>query len=157
MKYTIFFMAILVLFTASKCDESKGKDKILRISHGTSFGMCQGYCFNEKTYTSEYTINYSKAWGRIEPGSLPDKLDSVTVDQAIWKELCSKIDTAIFNNLPETIGCPDCADGGAEWIEIQTNTRTHRVTFEFGQTLPEIAILVERLREETNKNKTIDQ
>ena len=34
--------------------------------------------------------------------------------------------------MPETIGCPDCADGGAEWIEIKlANGEKHKVTFEY--------------------------
>ena len=37
-----------------------------------------------------------------------------------------------FFELPETIGCPDCADGRAEWLEIELmNGEKHKVTFEY--------------------------
>jgi hypothetical protein len=43
------------------------------------------------------------------------------------------IDQIGFVNLPKTIGCPDCADGGAEWIEIISGSggKSQKVTFEY--------------------------
>ena len=32
--------------------------------------------------------------------------------------------------LERVYGCPDCADGGAEWIAVEAEERSHRVTFE---------------------------
>jgi hypothetical protein len=29
------------------------------------------------------------------------------------------------------IGCPDCADGGAEWLELGFEKEVKRVTFEY--------------------------
>lgn len=154
MKYTFFFLAVLLLMTSSKCEEAKGQDTIMRISHGSSFGMCMGYCFNELTYTKSDKIKYSKAYGRTPVADYPDKFDSLTMDPAIWKDLISKIDTAVFYKLPERIGCPDCADGGAEWIEIQTVDKTYRVTFEYGKNVSEIDLLLQALRKEKEAMKS---
>jgi hypothetical protein len=54
-----------------------------------------------------------------------------------------------FFKLNEIYGCPDCADGGTEWIEIITaDKKTKKVTFEFGKNVPEIEKLINLLRKE---------
>lgn len=50
---------------------------------------------------------------------------------AKWSDLVSAINIEAFFAWEEVIGCPDCADGGAEWIEITTSTGTHKVTYEY--------------------------
>ena len=44
-------------------------------------------------------------------------------------------------------GCPDCADGGSEWVEITHEGITKRVTFEAYNSIPENNELVIQLRE----------
>ncbi len=46
-----------------------------------------------------------------------------------FSSVTSKINLRGFFQLDEIIGCPDCADGGAEWIEIRTIEKTQKVTF----------------------------
>jgi hypothetical protein len=59
------------------------------------------------------------------------------------------IDTQKFFDLNDVYGCPDCADGGSEWIEIITDDdKSKKVTFEYGKTVPEIEKLIKLLREE---------
>ncbi len=53
----------------------------------------------------------------------------------------------IFQSLDDRIGCPDCADGGAEWVQIDWNNGNKRVTFENRQTVKGIEKLIEKLRE----------
>jgi hypothetical protein len=48
-----------------------------------------------------------------------------------WADLVSAIDLEAFENLDEVIGCPDCTDGGAEWLEIVTLKGRHKVTYEY--------------------------
>ena len=52
-----------------------------------------------------------------------------------------------FFILEERIGCPDCADGGSEWIEILANNKTYKVTFENGETLKGMDKLLKLVRE----------
>ena len=56
-------------------------------------------------------------------------------------------DYELFKKLNEIVGCPDCADGGAEWIEIIKGDSKHKVTFECGKAPKEIDSLVTVLRE----------
>jgi hypothetical protein len=43
-------------------------------------------------------------------------------------------------------GCPDCADGGAEWVAIQTPDQTIQTTYEYGHNLERIGELQKELR-----------
>ncbi len=74
-------------------------------------------------------ITYSRA-GWI------DTIETVTCSEVLedsdWNSFLTEIDVNSFFSMPETIGCPDCADGGAEWIEIKlANGEKHKVTFEY--------------------------
>ncbi len=57
------------------------------------------------------------------------------------------VDENIIQALPKTIGCPDCADGGAEWIEIQSIDIHKKVTFEYLNEPNSLTALVTELRE----------
>ena len=48
--------------------------------------------------------------------------------------------------MPEIVGCPDCADGGGEWIEVNVAGESHRVTFGNGVKIDAIQPLIERIR-----------
>jgi hypothetical protein len=48
--------------------------------------------------------------------------------------------------LDSIFGCPDCADGGAEWIEINTIDKKHKITFEFGKEPEELKSLLGYLK-----------
>ena len=48
--------------------------------------------------------------------------------------------------MDEIIGCPDCADGGAEWIEITSGETSHKVTFEYNKSPDVFKSYIEILR-----------
>ena len=131
--WKILLVFTIAIFGFFSCAVSTKKREILTIKHGSSFGMCNGYCFKENTYTPEDFIHYEKAFGRTNPKDFPEKMDSISISPKEWEDIISKIDLEKFYAEQETIGCPDCADGGSEWIEIATTDKVYRVTFEFGQ------------------------
>jgi hypothetical protein len=51
-----------------------------------------------------------------------------------------------FLNCLNVIGCPDCADGGGEWIEVSVAGESHRVTFDNGANIEAIQPLIELMR-----------
>lgn len=58
-----------------------------------------------------------------------------------------------FFKLSETIGCPDCADGGAEWVEVEyVSGKKHRVTFEYMKEPDELKDYLIGLREQKEKS-----
>jgi hypothetical protein len=70
------------------------------------------------------------------------------MDDNQWDQIITDIDVETFFGLPETLGCPDCADGGAEWVEIELrNGEKHRVTFEYHNEPSDLLFPVAKLRE----------
>ena len=108
--------------------------EIIEFKTGTSFGMCFGYCFSELTIgvsDADYTLN---GWDENDPVYQQIAI-SDTVDSIIWENLNTLFDFDLFMSLDSIIGCPDCADGGAEWFEITTIDTVKRVTIEYGDSL----------------------
>ena len=118
--------------------------EIESIEYGTSFGECTGYCINSIEITSSQITFTSTGWDFSE--NLSDI--SITVDHTSeeWNDLINSINYLAFRNLEEVIGCPDCEDGGAEWVKIVANGVSHKVTFEFGNEPEELEEIIDDLR-----------
>lgn len=127
---------------------------VSKIIAGTSYGMCVGYCQQQVTFNPT-TLTVSKranGGGEVERGTAADnsKYPPISKDlefpQSEWNSLYTTVDTAKFQASEERIGCPDCADGGAEFIEITTPNYTKRITFEAGKTIEGMEKFVEQVR-----------
>jgi hypothetical protein len=112
------------------------------ISHGSSFGHCRGFC-NKELKLMEKKTNFS-TWENGGAG-VKNVLEVATIGTD-FNKIASQIDEETFKKLKSTYGCPDCADGGAEWIEIKAGMKTKRVTFEYGNPPEELKALNEQLR-----------
>ena len=110
------------------------------ISSGTSFGLCVGYC---KTTVIISDINVKAVAINNDENNSQLSYES-EISEIERDHILSNIDS-IFS-LPDTVGCPDCADGGSEWIEYTRGSTSKRVTFECGQTINEINTLLETIR-----------
>lgn len=122
--FSLTFVLISTLVT--NCQEEVQSSDIEQITFGASFGNCVGYC------TQTLELSEGKVVKSLIPRVNADlKEKSCERSFESFESLISKIDFAAFVSLEETIGCPDCADGGAEWIEIITTEGTKRVTYEF--------------------------
>ena len=121
---TKFLLLIFGIATSFGCDSDAVNPQLDRIEYGTSFGFCVGYC------TQVLEVSPTQINKRLIPQvneDLPQK--NCTDSFASFESLLEKIDLEAFSELDETIGCPDCADGGAEWIEITTRDANKRVVF----------------------------
>ena len=118
---------------------------IIQIKTGTSFGMCYGYCLSELGIISTDADYYLNSW--IENDSVYQPIEiSDVIDFSIWENLNTFLDFELFMNLDTIYGCPDCADGGAEWFEIATNDTIKKVTIEYGDSLNGLNNLIDLLR-----------
>ena len=119
---------IIVAFALTSCSNEVIYNNISQIKYGTSFGECIGYCKHEMVLKSgNLTFNFISWSDTLQPIIRTDTLKVVD-----WDSIKSDFGIKDFFELPETIGCPDCADGGAEWLEIQLlNGDKHKVTFEY--------------------------
>ena len=111
------------------------------IKTGTDALFCLGYCFKEFVITSEKII-YSQS-GR----DVSKITKEIPFSKSDWNELISLIDYQQFNSLPESIGCPGCADAPIEWIEITNEGNSKKIQYEVVGDVPEIKKLILGLHE----------
>jgi len=128
------------------CDrEDPYVDSVNYIAYGTSFGECLGYCNRYiKAYPEAVTL---REYGWDETGELPEKQCSMPLENYEFISIRDSVDVGSFFSLEKTYGCPDCNDGGAEWVEISFDTLKHRVTFEYLNEPDELTPIVTALRE----------
>jgi hypothetical protein len=137
------FICLITLVACEKEVDRTGDIK--SINYGTSFGECLGYCINQMELNEELAKLRIKGWNEL--GSLPDIECTRTLGSHEFDNILDSIDLTSFLALDEVIGCPDCADGGAEWLEIRYDTSFHRVTFEYMNEPKAIANVVPIMRE----------
>ena len=148
MKQLLF--SFLTLVALGRCTETTvrsaaetGSSDPLTIRTGTSFGMCVGYCQSDYVFNGT-SVTLTQNGTRTQQAPAKSCQTTITADQ--WNALKALANLDAFSGQPETIGCPDCADGGAEYIELETGGRKHRVTFSFNKTIPGFEPLVDAVR-----------
>lgn len=123
-----YFLIFIVVgfFVFPYCSKPDNKE-LIELKYGIFFGKCDGYCKLELNLKSDTTIYMqSDRLGILNPLTCTQ-----ITDKNYWDTLKRDFNTEKFMELPEYIGCPDCDDGGAEWIEIVlTNGDKYKVTFE---------------------------
>ncbi|QDW26546.1 hypothetical protein FFJ24_017640 [Pedobacter sp. KBS0701] len=142
MKKILQIILTLALITSGfSC--KKGNIKNLNsIAYGSSFGMCAGYCSNN-LLISDLKLTFSKS----KNGQSADtKTCSKTISEADVTAIKNELNISKISNLPEVIGYPDCADGGAEWISINADGKQYKVTYEYGKAPKELEAAVARLK-----------
>jgi hypothetical protein len=147
------FLYLFILLSAFSCEKSNNENLTpqsnIVVKTGSSFGMCAGLCITEVVINSTQIAMERKAWR----ANVANQTCQRAITTQEWQTLTKAVDFDTFKALPEIIGCPDCADGGAEWIEIVYQEQAKKVTFEYGKEVPQIANLlaeVRKLRESLN-------
>lgn len=145
----ILSLLLLVGLQFSSCS-GEIDNKVVQINYGTSFGECIGYCKHELAIKRDSMAFRCSGWSQLYPALT----FHTTLAPVAWDSARANLNIKGFFELQEIIGCPDCADGGAEWLEVKlTNGDIHKVTFEYGN---EPAILKNRMfwyREKLSRNE----
>ena len=115
-----------------------------RIRAGESFGFCSGYCNRIVDITPAEIQQFELA--HVNSPNLPDRMQTRPIETVRWHRLSALIDPDIFAGLDTLYGCPDCADGGAEWVELVLDGTTRRVTFEYNRPPAALAPMADSLR-----------
>ncbi len=119
--------------------------RVVAVHAGASFGECLGYCWTELRVAPDSSVFEAIGYGLNEP--LPTLYDSTGTEGSFWAYVASLAGRAPIEVLQEVYGCPDCADGGAEWVEfVYNDASTRRVTFEYGDPPQALAALADTLR-----------
>lgn len=121
---------------------------VTRVVATTSFGMCVGYCTTrlEISEGQAVLIRGARA-GRGGGGPVQDtQRFTVQLSASEWQEIQRLAASADFDALPDVVGCPDCADGGAESLAVEGPAGAESVAFEYGATLAPARPLLDRVR-----------
>jgi hypothetical protein len=140
LRFSILGTAACVMLACAS--SPTGPDAVTVIRSTTSFGFCLGYCQTTLEITPDQLVYVEES----RRGELPAVRRTMPLASSEWNELTALLDRRAIESLPDTLGCPDCADGGAESVEVVADDWRKRVTFEHGATIPELQPLVARVR-----------
>lgn len=144
----ISLLSILISCASSKETNSK---TILKIQYGNSYGNCIGYCWNQYTLDGKTINENRKATGRGDRSKYPEINESKDLKNSDWENVVKTVNQQKLMELAETIGCPDCADGGAEWISVEFSDGTSKkVTIEAGSKHEDLIELIRLIKNVSN-------
>ncbi len=107
---------------------------------GTSFGECLGYCRRELVVERTRLMLTATS----NRSGDPDVVAQGLLAPATWASLARHLDA--LDRVAPVIGCPDCTDGGAEWIEVERDGAARKVTFECDADVEALRPLLDVLR-----------
>jgi hypothetical protein len=146
-RYFALGIAVAAALTLAACNNgTQAAAGITKVTSETSFGMCAGYCKTTLELTATGAVLEREAWGRGAGANLPKQRLTAPLSAAEWQEIAELAAAAKIEGLPDVIGCPDCADGGAESLGIQGTGRNKTIKFDHGATVKEAQPLIERVR-----------
>lgn len=109
--------------------------------------MCVGYCTTRLEISQgRATLIREARGGRGAPQNLPEQRFNAVLTPDEWDAFEQLAANTNFTGLPPVIGCPDCADGGAESLAIQGEGAPRTISFEFGASVPQADPLLQRVR-----------
>ena len=146
----VFSRCVLLVALIAFVDAQVEIKNVRSISSGTSFGMCRGYCQQSINLTSLPSQLTAAKQANFDQPAYPLVKRSFAFPASQWNQVIGLVDLKTFRALEDRIGCPDCADGGAEWIQIDGTDGTKRVTFENGRSVKGIEALIDKLRQLRN-------
>lgn len=139
--------AVLAMTCLAACQSvSTEPSAVTKVTSTTSFGMCIGYCKTTLEITEKEAVLISEQFARGEGADLPLRRVATPLSAQEWQEIAAAAAAAKIDTLPDRIGCPDCADGGAETLTIVGPGRNKTVAFDYGATIAEVQPLLDRVR-----------
>lgn len=143
--------AVAFAFALAACASSgpaASSAGITRVVSTTSFGMCVGYCTTRLEISEGQAVLIREARGgrgAPNPAQTPQRY-ATPLTASDWQDIQRLAANVDFDALPDTVGCPDCADGGAESLTVEGPGGAESVALEFRATIPQAQPLLERVR-----------
>jgi hypothetical protein len=108
----------------------------------SSFGFCppESYC------TTRLRVTGTEAVVTLESRQSPTVSRTVQLGAAEADALAEAAAEARFDGLGPVIGCPDCADGGAETLSVTAAGDQRTVTFEYNAPVDRLEPLLGQVR-----------
>jgi hypothetical protein len=141
-----FAVAIAAALALAACEGGTTADGgVTQVVSTTSFGMCMGYCKTRLELSAGKAVLVREPGGRGAP-TLPVERKEEALSPQEWQAIARLAAAAKIDGLPDVIGCPDCADGGAESLSIVAPGRNKTITFDHGANIKEAQALLDRVR-----------
>lgn len=156
MKTVTFLIILFSTILLGSCEsQSPSIELPSDISLGSNFGFCLGPCFQEmKLKKGQKQIEFEVIYRSRGLDGEESTIFKDEINEASLALLAAEINLDEIKKLDEVYGCPDCADGGSEWIELNIGSDIKRITFEFGKAPKEIEKLVNLLRRKKEELST---
>jgi hypothetical protein len=145
------FSAVVMALALAACASAPAAPapaSITRVVSTTSFGMCIGYCSSRLEITEGQAVLIRDARGgrgAVVPAQ-PEQRSVLPLTAAEWQEIQRLAANTDLTNVPDVVGCPDCADGGAEGLTIESPSGAESVSLEYRASLPAAQPLLDRVR-----------
>jgi len=140
MRIIVVFVLIIGFFACEESSSAMQNPTFKSIKYGTSFGECLGYC------NTEVELSSSAISVKIRSTAGDERSNTASISEDTYNEIVGGIDWENFTRLEDVIGCPDCADGGAEWLQLETSDTSKKVTFEYQSDIKGISSALSILR-----------
>lgn len=141
----------LAAFALAACASAPAPStsSVTRVVSTTSFGMCIGYCTTRLDISEGQAVLIREPrggrGGAINHHAQPQRF-SRPLSDAEWRDIQRLAAETDLTTVPDVVGCPDCADGGAEGLTIEGPGGAESVSLEFRAALPQAQALLERVR-----------
>lgn len=101
---------------------------------------------DEEVTASPDAVTYSLT-SRVPDAGNPDIQAESSPPPGVWDALEHAFDWTAVQALPDTIGAPDAADEGGEFLEVSVGDTRKRIDFPRDADIPEVAPLLDALRD----------
>jgi len=147
-KLPLFSAVALTLALAACATTAAPPANVTRVVSTTSFGMCVGYCTTRLEISEGEAVLIREARGGrgASAPAPPTQRFAMLLTAGEWEEIQRLAAETNLSAVPDVVGCPDCADGGAEGLTIETPGGAESVSLEFGADLRRAQALLERVR-----------
>ncbi len=144
MKRLLVLLLLLPVGGCSLLGSGPDEEDAPALFSGTSFGECLGYCVTELSVTGRTARLVYSGWTR----AVPDVRHERALSAAERGQLDRALDLQALRRAASQYGCPDCADGGAEWVGAElAEGGQKRVTFEYGTEVVGLDAYIEAMRD----------
>ena len=131
-----------------------GSAGVRKVSYGVSGGFCVGYCGTYLEVTQDALLLTHSAAFSDDGQTLPTISANTLNTEESWNSLVKLIDFASFEQLPDRLGCPGCADGPIYFIEVHFEQKIKRIEFGHESDVVEIKAFYEKLNTIYNEQTT---
>jgi hypothetical protein len=135
-------LAPLALSIGACGQSTTGASDVSFVEWTSSFGFCHptSYC------TTRLRVTGREAVLTLESRELHPVTTQTQLTVAEADALAAAAARARFDALPPVVGCPDCADGGAEMLTVMAGVEQESVTFEYEARLDALEPLLGQMR-----------